>query len=197
MDQDSRERHAFRHPHAFRAREGRSFGGDASGCGRDRTGQREPLARSDRASAPGPEGSGNRQADRAMQGRYRGGLRLHRRRISADHGAQGNRLRAHLDRGRDLGGCGRYATFRKQFPGSGRHSQLSKSSAADPKSEIPNQTSILQLSGEVALLRKALEDVLKRVPDAARRPVEPPPLAKEPNKVKRGDKPGTPGPAQV
>jgi voltage-gated potassium channel len=69
--------------------------------------------------------------------------------------------------------------------------------ATDPKSEIPNQTSILQLSGEVALLRKALEDVLKRVPDAAPRSVEPPPLAKEPNKVKQERKSGTPGPAQV
>ena len=39
--------------------------------------------------------------------------------------------------------------------------------AEDPKSEIPNQTSIHQLSAEVALLRKAIEDVLKRVPDAA------------------------------
>ena len=46
--------------------------------------------------------------------------------------------------------------------------------AADPKSEIPNQTSIQQLSGEVALLRKVIEDVLKRVPDAAPRSAEPP-----------------------
>ncbi len=46
--------------------------------------------------------------------------------------------------------------------------------AEDPKSEIPNQTSIHQLSGEVALLRKAIEDVLKRVPDAAPRLAEPP-----------------------
>ena len=66
--------------------------------------------------------------------------------------------------------------------------------AADPKSEIPNQTSILQLSGEVALLRKALEDVLKRVPDAAPRSAEPPPLAEEPSEIKRGKDSGTSGP---
>jgi voltage-gated potassium channel len=41
--------------------------------------------------------------------------------------------------------------------------------AADPKSEIPNQTSIHQLAAEVALLRKAVEDVLKRVPEPAAR----------------------------
>jgi voltage-gated potassium channel len=41
--------------------------------------------------------------------------------------------------------------------------------AEDPKSAIPNQTSINQLSGEVALLRKAMEDVLKRLPDAPQR----------------------------
>ena len=41
--------------------------------------------------------------------------------------------------------------------------------AEDPKSEIPNQTSIHQLSVEVALLRKAIEDVLRHVPDAAPR----------------------------
>ena len=58
--------------------------------------------------------------------------------------------------------------------------------AEDPKSEIPNQTSILQLSGEVALLRKAIEDVLKRVPDAAPRSAEPPQLPKEPSQIKRG-----------
>jgi len=41
--------------------------------------------------------------------------------------------------------------------------------AADPKSEIPNQTSIRQLAAEVALLRKSIDDVLKRVPGAAPR----------------------------
>jgi voltage-gated potassium channel len=41
--------------------------------------------------------------------------------------------------------------------------------AEDPKSAIPNQTSIQQLSDEVALLRKAIEAVLKRVPDEAPR----------------------------
>jgi voltage-gated potassium channel len=58
--------------------------------------------------------------------------------------------------------------------------------AEDPKSEIPNQTSIHQLSTEVALLRKAIEDVLKRVPDAAPRSAEPPQLTEEPSEIKRG-----------
>jgi voltage-gated potassium channel len=49
--------------------------------------------------------------------------------------------------------------------------------AVDPKSEIPNQTSIRELSGEVALLRKAIEDVLKRVPDAAPSVAAPPHVA--------------------
>jgi PPK2 family polyphosphate:nucleotide phosphotransferase len=49
--------------------------------------------------------------------------------------------------------------------------------AEDPKSEIPNQTSILQLSAEVALLRRSIDDVLRRVSDAAPRSAEPPPLA--------------------
>ena len=69
--------------------------------------------------------------------------------------------------------------------------------AADPKSEIPNQTSIQQLSGEVALLRKAIEDVLKRVPDAAPRPAEPPQLPKEPSKTKPGQGSGTVGQHQA
>lgn len=38
--------------------------------------------------------------------------------------------------------------------------------AEDPKSEIPNQSSIKQLSSEVALLRKSVEDALRRLPDA-------------------------------
>ena len=58
--------------------------------------------------------------------------------------------------------------------------------AEDPKSEIPNQKSILQLSDEVALLRKSIEDVLGRLPDAAPRFGEPPKLTGEPDKIKRG-----------
>jgi voltage-gated potassium channel len=54
--------------------------------------------------------------------------------------------------------------------------------AEDPKSEIPNQTSIHQLSAEVVLLRKAIEDVLRRIPDAAARSPEP----EEPSQIKRG-----------
>jgi voltage-gated potassium channel len=58
--------------------------------------------------------------------------------------------------------------------------------AEDPNSEIPSLTSIHQLSGEVALLRKAIEDVLKCVPDAAPRPAEPPLLTEESSQIKRG-----------
>ena len=58
--------------------------------------------------------------------------------------------------------------------------------AEDPKSEIPNQTSILQLSAEVALLRTSIDDVLRRVSDAAPRPAEPRQLAEEPSQIKRG-----------
>jgi voltage-gated potassium channel len=58
--------------------------------------------------------------------------------------------------------------------------------AEDPKSEIPNQTSIHQLSAEVALLRKSIDDVLRRVPDAALGPAEPRQLAEEPSQIKRG-----------
>ena len=58
--------------------------------------------------------------------------------------------------------------------------------AQDPKSEIPNQSSINQLAGEVALLRKVIEDVLKRVPDAAPRLAEPAQLAEKPSQIKRG-----------
>ena len=57
--------------------------------------------------------------------------------------------------------------------------------AEDPKSEIPNQTSIHQLSVEVALLRKAIEDVLKHVPDAAPRLAEAPHLTEKPNQTKQ------------
>jgi voltage-gated potassium channel len=65
--------------------------------------------------------------------------------------------------------------------------------AEDPKSEIPNQTSILQLSAEVALLRKAIEDVLRRVSDAAPRSAESPSLAGKPSKIKRGNVSGATG----
>ena len=69
--------------------------------------------------------------------------------------------------------------------------------AADPKSEIPNQTSIHELSAEVALLRKAIEDVLRRVPDAAPRSAEPPHVPKEPSKTKPRQGSGTPGQHQA
>jgi len=59
--------------------------------------------------------------------------------------------------------------------------------AEDPKSEIPNQTSIHQLSAEVALLRKAIEEVLKRVPPAAPQPAESPQLIEESTHIKRGN----------
>ena len=65
--------------------------------------------------------------------------------------------------------------------------------AEDPKSEIPNQTSIHQLSVEVALLRKSIDDVLRRVSDAAPRSAEPPPLAEEPSQSKRGKVSGATG----
>ena len=63
--------------------------------------------------------------------------------------------------------------------------------AEDPKSEIPNQTSIHQLSAEVALLRKAIEDVLKRVPATPPRTAEPPELPKEPDEIRPGQGPAT------
>jgi hypothetical protein len=56
--------------------------------------------------------------------------------------------------------------------------------AEDPKSEIPNQTSINQLSTEVALLRKAIEAVLKRVPDTDPRLGEPRELTEMPGQSK-------------
>ena len=65
--------------------------------------------------------------------------------------------------------------------------------AGDPKSEIPNQTSILQLSGEVALLRKAIEDVLKRVLDVVPRLAGPPQLTAEPSQIKEGKGSGATG----
>ena len=65
--------------------------------------------------------------------------------------------------------------------------------AEDPKSEIPNQTSIHQLSAEVALLRRSIDDVLRRVSDAAPRSAEPPPLAEEPSQSKRGKVSGATG----
>jgi voltage-gated potassium channel len=57
--------------------------------------------------------------------------------------------------------------------------------AEDPKSEIPNQTSIHQLSAEIVLLRIAIEDVLRRVPDAGPRSKEPPQLREEPSQIER------------
>jgi voltage-gated potassium channel len=61
--------------------------------------------------------------------------------------------------------------------------------AVDPKSEIPNQSSINQLSDEVAQLRKAIEDVLNRVPDVNQRPVERPAAGEEPSQAKRKQNP--------
>jgi voltage-gated potassium channel len=69
--------------------------------------------------------------------------------------------------------------------------------AEDPKSEIPNQASIQQLSGEVAVLRKSIEDVLKHVPNAAPRVTEPPRLTREPGQIKRGKGSGSTGKDQV
>jgi voltage-gated potassium channel len=69
--------------------------------------------------------------------------------------------------------------------------------AEDPKSAIPNQTSIHQLSGEVALLRKAIEEVLRHVPDTAPRLSEPPQLTEEPREIKRGKVSGTKGKNQA
>jgi voltage-gated potassium channel len=63
--------------------------------------------------------------------------------------------------------------------------------AADPKSEIPNQTSILQLSKEIALLRASVEDALSRVPGAAPRPVHPAPSSEAANPIKHGKPPPT------
>jgi len=69
--------------------------------------------------------------------------------------------------------------------------------AEDPKSEIPNQTSIHQLSAEVARLRKSIEDVLTRVSDAAPRPAEPGQLAEQPGQIKRRKDSGATGEYQV
>ena len=69
--------------------------------------------------------------------------------------------------------------------------------AEDPTSEIPNQTSIHQLSGEVALLRKAIEDVLKRVPAAAQGTAEPPQLPKEFGEIRPGQSSGPVGQHQA
>ena len=63
--------------------------------------------------------------------------------------------------------------------------------AEDPKSAIPNQTSIRQLSGEVALLRVAIEDVLKRVPDPAPRVAAPPHVTKGQSQSTQGQASGT------
>ena len=56
-----------------------------------------------------------------------------------------------------------------------------------------NQTSIHPLSIEVALLRKAIKNVLKRVPDAAPRSAEPRQLAEEPSQIKPGKVSGATG----
>ncbi len=69
--------------------------------------------------------------------------------------------------------------------------------AEDPKSEIPNQTSIHQLSSEVALLRKAIEDVLKRVPASDAGTAEPPQLPKESGEIRPGQGSGTVGQHQA
>jgi voltage-gated potassium channel len=45
--------------------------------------------------------------------------------------------------------------------------------AENPKSEIPNQKSILQLSNEVATLQESIEEVLRRLPVAAGQPKGP------------------------
>lgn len=58
--------------------------------------------------------------------------------------------------------------------------------AEDPKSAISSQTSVNQLAGEVALLRKAIEEVLRRVPDAAPQVAEPPQSNNEAGQIKRG-----------
>ncbi len=65
--------------------------------------------------------------------------------------------------------------------------------AEDPKSEIPNQTSIQQLTGEVALLKKSIEDVLRLVPDASSRLAEPPHSTEGPSQIKQGKISGSKG----
>jgi voltage-gated potassium channel len=69
--------------------------------------------------------------------------------------------------------------------------------AEDPKSEIPNQTSIHELSGEVARLRTAIEEVLRRVPDAAPRVAEPSQVGGEPRQDERGQVSGIEGQHQA
>jgi voltage-gated potassium channel len=69
--------------------------------------------------------------------------------------------------------------------------------AEDPKSEIPSQASIHQLSDEVALLRKSIEDVLRHITSAAQRPGEPPQSTDEPGQIKHGKSSGTTGQHQV
>jgi voltage-gated potassium channel len=69
--------------------------------------------------------------------------------------------------------------------------------AEDPKSEIPNQTSIHELSGEVALLRTAIEEVLRRVPASAPRVGEPAQPTGEPYQGKREHGSGTKPPRNV
>jgi voltage-gated potassium channel len=62
--------------------------------------------------------------------------------------------------------------------------------AEDPKSEIPNQTSIQQLSVEVTLLRKTIEEVLRHVPAAAPRLAEPPHPTEGPDQTKQEEASG-------
>jgi voltage-gated potassium channel len=69
--------------------------------------------------------------------------------------------------------------------------------AEDPKSAIPNQTSIQQLSSEVALLRKSIEDVLRCVPGAAPKSAAPTQSTDRESKIKRDKAPGAMGQPHV
>ena len=69
--------------------------------------------------------------------------------------------------------------------------------AEDPKSAIPNQTSIQQLSSEVALLRKSIEDVLKRVSGAAPESAGPTESIEGASQIKRAKVSGTTGQHQI
>jgi voltage-gated potassium channel len=63
--------------------------------------------------------------------------------------------------------------------------------AEDPKSGIPNQTSINQLSNEVVRLRIAIEEVLRRVPGPTHPSVDAESSTKEPSPTKSGKIHGT------
>ena len=69
--------------------------------------------------------------------------------------------------------------------------------AEDPKSAIPNQTSIQQLTSEVALLRKSIEDVLRRVPGSAPKSAAPTESVDGASQIKRAKVSGTTGQHQV